>query len=189
MAALYIAPSFNPSRLSSAFCQLATASSTWLLRFCSQPCRYQATPFASSVTVGTRLPAHATVLGRILLEDLTLPQLRDLYPEDHLESFSPSTPRTVTELFDMVQADRQRGYVLGEGFFESNISSIAAPVRDHSGHIVAALGATIPSGHIDEGRIDEMVARVRATADDISGLLNYAPAAANGKVVQMRGRA
>lgn len=149
----------------------------------------QATPFASSVTVGTRLPAHATVLGRILLEDLTLPQLRDLYPEDHLESFSPSTPRTVTELFDMVQADRQRGYVLGEGFFESNISSIAAPVRDHSGHIVAALGATIPSGHIDEGRIDEMVARVRATADDISGLLNYAPAAANGKVVQMRGRA
>jgi len=148
----------------------------------------QATPFASSVTVGTRLPAHATVLGRILLEDLTLPQLRDLYPEDHLESFSPSTPRTVTELFDMVQADRQRGYVLGEGFFESNISSIAAPVRDHSGHIVAALGATIPSGHIDEGRIDEMVARVRATADDISGLLNYAPAA-NGKVVQMRGRA
>ncbi len=148
----------------------------------------QATPFASSVTVGTRLPAHATVLGRILLEDLTLPQLRDLYPEDHLESFSPSTPRTVTELFDMVQADRQRGYVLGEGFFESNISTIAAPVRDHSGHIVAALGATIPSGHIDEGRIDEMVARVRATADDISGLLNYAPAA-NGKVVQMRGRA
>jgi len=145
----------------------------------------QATPFASSVTVGTRLPAHATVLGRILLEDLTLPQLRDLYPEDHLESFSPNTPRTVTELFDMVQADRQRGYVLGEGFFESNISSIAAPVRDHSGHIVAALGATIPSGHIEEGRIDEMVARVRATADDISGLLNYAPAA-NGKVVPMR---
>lgn len=148
----------------------------------------QATPFASSVTVGTRLPAHATVLGRILLEDLTLPQLRDLYPEDHLESFSPNTPRTVTELFDMVQADRQRGYVLGEGFFESNISSIAAPVRDHSGHIVAALGATIPSGHIEEGRIDEMVARVRATADDISGLLNYAPAA-NGKVVPLRSRA
>ncbi|MBS0451613.1 MAG: IclR family transcriptional regulator [Proteobacteria bacterium] len=148
----------------------------------------QATPFASSVTVGTRLPAHATVLGRILLEDLTLPQLRDLYPEDHLEAFSPSTPKTVTELFDMVQADRQRGYVLGEGFFEANISSIAAPVRDHSGHIVAALGATIPSGHIEEGRIDEMVARVRATADDISGLLNYAPAA-NSKVVPLRSRA
>jgi DNA-binding IclR family transcriptional regulator len=147
----------------------------------------QTTPFASSVTVGTRLPAHATVLGRILLEDLTLPQLRALYPEDKLETFSPSTPKNVNELFDMVQADRQRGYVLGEGFFEANISSIAAPVRDHSGHIVAALGVTIPSGHIEEGRIDEMVGRVRETADAISGLLNYAPAAANGKVVPLRG--
>ena len=133
------------------------------------------TPFASSVTVGTRLPAHATVLGRILLEDLTLPQLRALYPEDKLETFSPSTPKTVNELFDMVQADRQRGYVLGEGFFESNISTIAAPVRDHSGHIVAALGATVTSDHIDESRMDEMVLRVRGTADEISGLLNYAP--------------
>ncbi|MDM0045800.1 IclR family transcriptional regulator [Variovorax dokdonensis] len=146
----------------------------------------QASPFASSVNVGTRLPAHATVLGRILLEDLTLPQLRALYPEDKLETFSPNTPKNVHELFDMVQSDRQRGYVLGEGFFESNISSIAAPVRDHSGHIVAALGATIPSGHIDEARIDEMVARVRETADQLSGLLNYAPAA-NGKVVPLRG--
>jgi DNA-binding IclR family transcriptional regulator len=143
------------------------------------------TPFASSVTVGTRLPAHATVLGRILLEDLSLPQLRALYPEDRLESFSPSTPKTVNELFDMVQADRTRGYVLGEGFFESNISSIAAPVRDHSGHIVAALGATIPSGHIEETRIDEMVRRVRETADAISGLLNYSPAA-SARVVPLR---
>ncbi|MET3182026.1 UNVERIFIED_ORG: DNA-binding IclR family transcriptional regulator [Variovorax guangxiensis] len=134
------------------------------------------TPFASSVTVGTRLPAHATVLGRILLEDLTLPQLRALYPEEKLETFSPSTPKTVNELFDMVQADRQRGYVLGEGFFESNISSIAAPVRDHGGHIVAALGATVTASHIEESRIDEMVQRVRVTADEISGLLNYSPA-------------
>jgi DNA-binding IclR family transcriptional regulator len=142
-------------------------------------------PFASSVTVGTRLPAHATVLGRILLEDLTLPQLRALYPEDKLETFSPSTPKTVNELFDMVQADRERGYVLGEGFFESNISTIAAPVRDHGGHIVAALGATITSGHIDEARMDEMVQRVRGTADEISGLLNYAPAG-KAKVVPLR---
>jgi DNA-binding IclR family transcriptional regulator len=139
------------------------------------------TPFASSVTVGTRLPAHATVLGRILLEDLTLPQLRALYPEDKLETFSPSTPKSVDELFDMVQGDRTRGYVLGEGFFESNISSIAAPVRDHTGHIVAALGATITSGHIEEDRMDEMVQRVRDTADAISSLLNYSP-----KVVPLR---
>jgi len=58
-------------------------------------------------------------------------------------------------------------------------------VRDHSGHIVAALGATITSGHIDQGRMDEMVQRVRSTAEEISGLLNYSPARSQ-KVVPLR---
>jgi DNA-binding IclR family transcriptional regulator len=127
------------------------------------------------VRVGTRLPAHATVLGRILLEDLTLPELRALYPEDHLEEFSKNTPRTVLDLFNLVQVDRERGYVLGEGFFEASISTIAAPVRDESGQVIAALGATIPAAHIDPERIEGLVQRVRAAADELSGLLNYHP--------------
>ncbi|HEX2543870.1 MAG TPA: IclR family transcriptional regulator [Ramlibacter sp.] len=140
-------------------------------------------PFASAVRVGTRLPAHATVLGRILLEDLSLPELRALYPEEHLEEFSRNTPHTVLDLFNMVQVDRERGFVLGEGFFESSISTIAAPVRGEDGLIAAALGVTIPSGHIDPERIDELVQRVRAAADEISSLLNYKPRSA--KVLAM----
>jgi DNA-binding IclR family transcriptional regulator len=147
------------------------------------------TPLTSSVRVGTRLPAHATVLGRILLEDLSLAELRTLYPEDHLETFSENTPRTVLELFDMVQVDRQRGYVLGEGFYEASISTIAAPVRDGSTRIIAALGVTVPSAHVDATRLDELVQRVRATADELSGLLNYAPRTdAADKVVPLRAR-
>lgn len=147
------------------------------------------TPFVSAVHIGTRLPAHATVLGRILLEDLTLPELRALYPEEHLEAFSDSTPKTVLELFDMVEVDRQRGYVLGEGFYEASISTIAAPVRDESGHIVAALGATIPSGHIEESRLDELVQHVRTSADELSRLLNYQPRSDSAdKVVALRAR-
>lgn len=80
------------------------------------------TPFVSSVNVGTRLPAHATVLGRVLLEDLTLPQLRELYPEEHLQSYTEHTPATVLDLFNMVQQDRERGYVL-----EKASSSAAFP--------------------------------------------------------------
>lgn len=131
------------------------------------------TLLSSAINVGARLPAHATVLGRILLEDLSLAELRALYPEDRLEIFSENTPRSVRELFEMVQSDRERGYVLGEGFFESSISTIAAPVRDHSGRVIAALGATIPSAHIAPERIEPLLGQVRATADELSRLLNY----------------
>jgi DNA-binding IclR family transcriptional regulator len=132
-------------------------------------------PFASTANVGTRLPAHATVLGRVLLEDLSLAELRALYPEERLEVYSESTPRTVEELYDMVQRDRQRGYVLHEGFFEASISTIAAPVRDRSGKVVAALGATIPASRIDPDQLDNVVEQVRRAAAELSRLLDYRP--------------
>ncbi|MDR1969470.1 MAG: IclR family transcriptional regulator [Burkholderiaceae bacterium] len=144
-------------------------------------------PFASSVTVGTRLPAHATIFGRVLLLDMSLTQLRALYPEEHLESFSRNTPATVERLHALLQADRERGYVLGEGFFETGISTIAAPVRDYGGHVVAALGVTINASRIDPKRLDDTVRRVRELAGEISSLLNYSPTQA-AKVVALRGR-
>lgn len=141
-------------------------------------------PFTSNVNVGTRLPAHATVLGRVLLEDLTLAELRELYPEAHLEAYSESTPRTVEALFDMVQRDRERGYVLQEGFFEASISTIAAPVRDRSGKVTAALGATIPASRIEADQLETLVEKVRHTAGELSRLLDYRPSA-RGKVVNL----
>ncbi|MGH8383630.1 IclR family transcriptional regulator [Pseudomonas sp.] len=141
--------------------------------------------FSSAVNVGTRLPAHATVLGRILLEDLSLAELRELYPEEHLEQHSPCTPKTVLELFDLVQSDRQRGYVSGEGFFESSISTIAAPVRDHSGRVVAAMGVTIPTVQVGHINFDGLLGHVRGSADELSRLLNYTPNAGSGRVTAL----
>ena len=132
-------------------------------------------PFISSVSVGTRLPAHATVLGRVLLSELSLAELQALYPEENLPSFSSSTPKTVQELFALVQADAQRGYAVSEGFFEANISTIAAPVRDHSGRIVAALGVTTHAGNIDLADLDPLVAQTCAAAAQLSASLNYRP--------------
>ncbi|WP_296250051.1 IclR family transcriptional regulator [Pseudomonas sp. UBA4194] len=141
--------------------------------------------FSSAVNVGTRLPAHATVLGRILLEDLSLAELRELYPEEHLEQHSPCTPRTVLDLFDLVQNDRQRGFVRGEGFFESTISTVAAPVRDHSGSIVAALGVTIPTTQIGHVNFEELLHQVRRSADELSRLLNYTPSHGHSRVTAL----
>jgi len=130
-------------------------------------------PFASSVHVGTRLPAHATVLGHVLLGDLSLPELRALYPEAHLERHSAHTPETVDDLFDAVQAARERGYVVSEGFFEAAICTVAAPVRDASGQIIAALGTTLSAARLDPKRRPALIAGVCAAAAELSQLLNY----------------
>ena len=133
------------------------------------------TPLTSSVRVGTRLPAHATLLGRVLLADLSLPELRALYPEEQLEVFSNRTPSTVMDLFNLVQADRERGYVYGAGYYENSISTIAAPVRDHTGMVVAALGATLASQGVESETLPELVDKVCTAADKLSALMNYRP--------------
>jgi DNA-binding IclR family transcriptional regulator len=140
------------------------------------------TPFTSALRVGTRLPVHGTVFGRILLSDFTLPELRTLYPEDRLERYSDSTPGTVLALFNLIVDDRQRGYAMGQGYYDQSISPIVAPVRDDTGRVVAALGTTIANGSVDALQMEDMAQRVRAAADELSQLLNYRP---NRTVVEL----
>lgn len=134
-------------------------------------------PFSSTVTVGTRLPAHATVFGHVLLGDLGLAQLQALYPERALEAYTASTPATVAELHRMVQAVRELGHVVGRGFFEAHIATVGAPVRDAAGHVVAALGATVPADRLEAESVDTLVTQVRAAAAELSSLLDHAPLA------------
>ncbi len=148
-------------------------------------------PFATTVTIGTRLPAHATVLGHVLLGDLSLSALRTLYPEARLEGTGANTPTDTDALFELVQQTRQRGYVLAEGFFEAQISTVAAPVLDENGHVVAAIGLTVPGGRVPEERQAGLVAQVCGVATQLSTLLNYRPEApeeAAPAVVQLRRR-
>ena len=143
-------------------------------------------PFATSVQVGTRLPAHATVFGHVLLGDLPLAALRALYPEPTLETRSPRTPADVATLFEQVQKIRAEGVVVAEGFFESHICTVAAPVRAEGGHIVAALGLTVPGSAIETGRGEVLAAQVRAAAEHLSRLLNYRHASMPSSVVPLR---
>ncbi|ALK32403.1 IclR family transcriptional regulator [Burkholderia plantarii] len=134
-------------------------------------------PMFSSVKVhvGTRLPAHATVHGQVLLGDLTLADLRSLYPERELSRFTERTPATVDDLYQRIRATAVQGYALSEASFERGISAISAPVRDHTGRIVAALTVTVPRSDIGEAERAPLVARTCQAALDLSARLNYRP--------------
>lgn len=137
----------------------------------------------SSVAIGTRLPAHATVLGRVFLADLSDVEMRELYPFEKLESFSSQTPKTVDELIGLVRSDGARGYAISEAFFERGICAIAAPVRDASGRVVAAINIIIPEMSADKKELHGSLAhRVTAAAQELSFYLDYNPAPESGRL-------
>ncbi|HWT35745.1 MAG TPA: IclR family transcriptional regulator [Paraburkholderia sp.] len=130
------------------------------------------------VNVGTRLPAHATTHGHVLMGDLSLDELRALYPETTLERFTKHTPATVDELYERVKDDAVRGFAISESSFENGISVISAPVRNDTGRIAAVITTTIPRGHIDASLLDSgLIDKVRGAAEQLSLRLNYRPSA------------
>jgi len=135
--------------------------------------------FASSVNVGTRLPAHATILGRTMLADLTEAELKALYGESRLPAASRNAPQTLAELRRMLADDRVCGYTMSESLYENGISGVAAPVRDQSGRVAAAISVVVPRATLDPKALrDSLVQQVLATAATLSHRLNYRPAVA-----------
>lgn len=102
----------------------------------------------NSIQVGARLPAHATVLGRVLLANLTMGDLKALYAGKTLRAFTPQTPTTLVTLKAMIVQDAARGYGISQGGFESGISTIAAPVMDGRHAVTAAISVTVPEAQV-----------------------------------------
>jgi DNA-binding IclR family transcriptional regulator len=104
------------------------------------------TPLASNIRVGSRLPAHATSMGRAILSCMTTPEVDELYADQTLARFSRHTATSLAALHTQLDKDRSAGIAWSDAYFEAGISSCAVPVFDHTG---AAVGALNVSGPVD----------------------------------------
>lgn len=131
----------------------------------------------NSIQVGARLPAHATVLGRVLLAGLSLDDLATLYRGIELTAFTEQTPTTLAALKAQIDEAAQRGYGVSQGGFESAISTIAAPVFDSHQRVSAAVSVTVPAQQVDPLQLDGLVAQVRQAALRLAQHISHLPVA------------
>lgn len=129
----------------------------------------------SNIREGSRLPAHATTIGRILLAHMPDRQLLDLYRDAELEAHTAKTPTSVTQLIAQVVDDRSHGVAWSKGNFEPGIGSCAAAIFDHRGHPVAGINVTGPENQFsaDSSNALEIEGALKAAAADISRGLGY----------------
>jgi DNA-binding IclR family transcriptional regulator len=130
---------------------------------------------SSVVQVGTRLPAHATTMGRVLLSALPAVQLKALYAGVELQAFGPRTPTTLSALLSQAEADRAAGFVAHVAGYEAGVASVAAPVRDVTGASVAAINLSTVALLTSEDELRGPLAReVVVAANRISVALGFA---------------
>jgi len=126
-----------------------------------------------SVRIGTRLPAYATILGRMCLAYLDDDELERLYANTKLKRYSPQTPTSLRRLRALLSEDRKRGFAVSEQFFESGISAIAAPVFELGGKTAGAINIVFPTHIATTDKLKDLVAQVRSAARELSLLLNH----------------
>lgn len=96
-------------------------------------------------SVGTRFPAHATGVGKVLLAQLDLAVLVRLYPSEELPAMTPTTvlsrERLIAELADI----RVNGFAFDDEESTPGLQCLAVPVRGPDGAGVAALSLSVPT--------------------------------------------
>jgi len=110
-----------------------------------------------AIAVGTRFPAYATSMGRVLLAGLSSAELDAAMTKVEFTRFTDTTVSNEAELRQVVEATRDCGYSIVDQELEHGLRSAAAPVRDESGHVIAAVNVSV---HASRATIDEIEARI-----------------------------
>ena len=110
-----------------------------------------------AIAVGTRFPAYATSMGRVLLAGLHPDELDKTIAGLDLRSYTETTVHDAAELRRAIGVVRERGYAIVDQELEEGLRSAAAPVRDDSGSVIAAVNVSV---HASRATIDDIESRI-----------------------------
>ena len=127
---------------------------------------------AMHLTPGRSVPVHVTAIGRVLLAERSPEEIDRFLARTPLERLTAHTVTQPAQLKAALRECRDRGYALVDQELEPGLRAIGVPVRDHSGHAVAAIGM---STHVQRRTLAELerdlLPHIRAGADRIRDLL------------------
>jgi len=128
---------------------------------------------AIDLGVGTRLPAFCTSMGRVLLANLPPDELEMVLPKIEFTRYTDRTVSSVERLRQVLVTVRREGHAIIDQELELGLRSMAVPVRNPAGRVVAAINV---GAHGQRVSIQDMRTRflpyLRAAAQELCLLLN-----------------
>ncbi len=122
--------------------------------------------------VGTELPPHASSLGKVLLCELPWSEVETLIGGRDLHIFTGNTITTLDELKSELAATRERGYGYDIEEAAEELCCVGAPIRNHTGVVVAALSLSVPAYRFYPAK-QTFIEALTEAARDVSSRLGY----------------
>jgi IclR family pca regulon transcriptional regulator len=121
-----------------------------------------------AMPVGTRLPAYATCVGRVLLAALDAEQLDGYLGRVELRALTPATLATAPDLRRELDRVRRQRFAVVDQELERGLRSAAAPIHDTAGRVVAAANVGALAGRVTVATLRRnLLPPLRATAESI----------------------
>ncbi len=121
------------------------------------------------LVVGSRLPAFCTSMGRILMADLPAEKLDEFLAHAEFKRYTERTVANAERLRQILRLVQRNGYCIVDQELESGLRSMAVPIRDSAGRVVAALNV---GAHAQRVSIQDLQVRflphLNAAAQELS---------------------
>jgi DNA-binding IclR family transcriptional regulator len=124
--------------------------------------------------IGITAPMHCTALGRAMAAFRPEDEIRHWIQINGLKAYTDTTITDEAAFLQELREIRSRGYAIDRGEFETSVRCIAAPIRDSTGLVIAAVSISAPATRMPRQLIDSpMATQVVETASQISQALGY----------------
>jgi IclR family pca regulon transcriptional regulator len=124
------------------------------------------------LVVGSRLPAFCTSMGRILMADLPAEKLDEFLTRVEFKRYTERTVANAEKLRQILRLVQRNGYAIVDQELESGLRSMAVPIRDSVGRVVAALNV---GAHAQRVSIQDLQVRflphLNAAAQELSNIV------------------
>jgi beta-ketoadipate pathway transcriptional regulators, PcaR/PcaU/PobR family len=121
-----------------------------------------------SVPVGTRFRAHASSKGRVLLASLSEAELDAFLAEARLDGLTSHTVTDPERLRSLLAEVRAQGYAIVDEEVEEGVRSVAVPLRDAAGTVIAAINVSSYASRVSVDAVErDVLPRLLATAAQI----------------------
>ena len=127
---------------------------------------------ATSMGLGSRLPAYCTSIGRVLLAQLSEPALARYFAAIELQPYTEFTITTEARLRAELARIREQDYAVVDQELELNVRAISVPVRSASGKACGAVNVSVKAARVPLERLTgEFLAPMRQAVARIGEFL------------------
>ncbi|MFM0666324.1 IclR family transcriptional regulator domain-containing protein [Paraburkholderia sediminicola] len=127
---------------------------------------------SSGLGVGSRLPAYCSATGRVLLSGRPPAEVRFMLNRMARPALTPHTLTTITSIMKEIEFVGRHGYAIIDEELEIGIRSIAVPIRNARGEMVAAMSLSVSTSRMTrEGVVEHLLPELESARRHLAALL------------------